>query len=359
MPPKRKAAAGVSAAVKKVKKATTATLSAMEINEMTKNVTREVSKNMERKIEEMMTNFGSRQTLPTAEVNVQRNVEQITEQIQGIDDAHATSEGSNPEVLVAKTITVNKVKNQSDFVSCSLKTGSNVSDKIKNQIWAGKYIEFQFLIDNEENKFKFQLEMGSDNPELSLVQEKHKKPLSLSQWLFAWNKFTAIVCTKIPELGSMLPHHLELILEMSKEGGNWYYYDIEFRKLIEKGEAKWGSTHLELYLRAKLQVRSSNNNLQNVARSTSSQRWPNGACFSFHRGIGCKFGDKCRYQHKCFNCGFNHSFSACKKPVSLPYRFTKSSNNFKSQGLHPFRGEVGKNGPTQRSDKPSVPFIKK
>ena len=58
----------------------------------------------------------------------------------------------------------------------------------------------------------------------------------------------------MPELGPLLSHHLQLILEMSREKGNWQYYDSEFRKLVEKVEAQWGSTHLELYLRARLKM---------------------------------------------------------------------------------------------------------
>ena len=53
----------------------------------------------------------------------------------------------------------------------------------------------------------------------------------------AWKKFTAIICTKKPELVSQLPHHLEIILDMTREGGNWQYYDVEFRRLVEKREA--------------------------------------------------------------------------------------------------------------------------
>ncbi|CAC5418455.1 unnamed protein product [Mytilus coruscus] len=60
---------------------------------------------------------------------------------------------------------------------------------------------------------------------------------------------------------------------MSREGGNWQFYDIEFRKLLERGEAQWGCTHLELYLRAKLQgnVKSGNDN-----NKSGNTRWPVG-----------------------------------------------------------------------------------
>ncbi|VDI45183.1 Hypothetical predicted protein [Mytilus galloprovincialis] len=72
---------------------------------------------------------------------------------------------------------------------------------------------------------------------------------------------------------------------MSREGGNWQLYDIEIRKLIERGEAQWGCTHLELYLRAKLQGNVKTGNDNNKSGNT---RWPVGVCFSFHKGLCSK-----------------------------------------------------------------------
>ncbi|CAC5413248.1 unnamed protein product [Mytilus coruscus] len=94
------------------------------------------------------------------------------------------------------------------------------------------------------------------------------------------------MCTKNPELGSVIPHHMEIIPEKSRVEGNWQYYDIEFRKLLERGEAQWGCTHLELYLRAKLQVnvKSENDN----TNKSGNTRWSIGVCFSFHKCLGSK-----------------------------------------------------------------------
>ena len=230
------------------------------------------------------------------------------------------------------------MKSQSKFISCSLQTGANVPEKLKNQIWGGKYIDFHLLLENDGNKFKFQFEMEGNNPEFSLVEEKQRKPLTLSRWLMALNKFTASICINKPELGPLPPHHIKLTLEMSREKGNWQYYDSEFRKLVEKGEAQWGSTHLELYLRARLKNLSSESQRNSFS---NNPRWLQGVCFSFHRGTGCKFGNNCKYQHKCFNCGFNHSFSLCSKPVTQPFKFQPSNRNVGLQA-QPFRTEFGR-----------------
>ena len=198
---------------------------------------------------------------------------------------------ASPEVLAATPISFSCRQNsQSDFTSCSLKTRCNISDKIKEQIWAGKYIEFQLLFDIDDVKFKVHFEKNSDNPELSLIEEKNRKPLSLNQWLSAWSKFSSIICIKGAELAAILPHHMENILEMHREGGDWAFYHRQFRKLIEKGEAQWGSTHLERYLRAKLKV-----NQGQTANRSSNPKWPLGVCFSYHKGLGCRFNDQCKF----------------------------------------------------------------
>ncbi|CAG2229024.1 unnamed protein product [Mytilus edulis] len=294
MPPKRQSSYGVAGAIKKMKSAA-----------------------QRKKTSTAIPNV--------QEAEVQSHVDNLNRNIQGNGEQNNDSNNVvvSPEVLaVQPNVDKQIVGGQSAFVSCSLKPGGNITDKIKQQIWAGQYINFHSLLENDETKYRLQLVHGADNPELSITEERNKKTLTLNQWLSAWNKFISIICTKTPELGSVIPHHMELIMEMSREGGNWQFYDIEFRKLIERGEAM-GSTHLELYLRAKLQGKVITGNDNNKSGNT---RWPSGVCFSFHKGLGCKFGDKCKFQHRCFNCGFNHSFSTCRKPVQLPYKFTQNSN---------------------------------
>lgn len=357
MPAKRKASGGVVEAVKRVKRAamrpkalsTTSARGSMpttDFEALTQRVTDEVVSRMDRKFDELMTRFhtmpahdATAPSSPMSPVNVpdagvqetvQSQISGFTDILQGTgtctDNGGANTDvrhTGNPEVLVTKPIVFkqNLRKSQSDFTSCSLETGSDIPDKIKNQIWSGQYVDFHLLLDNENLKFKFQFEMDGDNPEFHLVQHKKSKPLTMSQWLTAWNKFTAIMCMKTPELGQFLPHHLDLILEMSREKGDWNFYDIQFRKLVEKGEANWGTTHLELYLKAKLK----SVNVQNMPqRYGSNPRWPQGVCFSYHRGMGCRFGAQCKYQHKCFNCGFSHPFSTCKVPVNLPFKYPPS-----------------------------------
>ena len=89
---------------------------------------------------------------------VQERVDIIKDHLQGNEECTANDDGnSNLHVLVTKPIAF-------QFISCSLQTGANVSDKLKNQIWAEKYTDFHLLLENDGNEFKFQFEMECNNP---------------------------------------------------------------------------------------------------------------------------------------------------------------------------------------------------
>ncbi|CAG2199154.1 unnamed protein product [Mytilus edulis] len=294
MPPKRQSSYGVAGAIKKMKTAAqrkktstaipsgpsnppnSATVMTPDVMEkLTNRVTERVASRMKRRMEEIFDNIASKnnRNSDVQEAEVQNHVDNLNRNIQG--NGEQNNDNNNvvvsPEVLAAQpTADKQNVGGQSAFVSCSLKPGENIPDKIKQQIWAGQYINFHSLLENDETKYRLQLVHGANYPKLSITEERNKKTLTLNQWLSTWNKFTAIICTKNPELGSVIPHHMEIILEMSREGGNWQLYDIEFRKLLERGEAQWGCTHLELYLRAKLQGNVKTGNDNNKSGNT---RW--------------------------------------------------------------------------------------
>ncbi|CAC5405677.1 unnamed protein product [Mytilus coruscus] len=137
------------------------------------------------------------------EAEVQRHVDCLTNNIQDNEDQSlqnndTTIEVDIPEVQAMRPIFGKTQQGQSEFVSCSLETWCNIPDKIKEQIWAGRYIEFHSLLEDKDTKYKLQLVQGAHNPELSITEERNRKALSLNQWLTTWNKFTALICTKKP-----------------------------------------------------------------------------------------------------------------------------------------------------------------
>ena len=74
----------------------------------------------------------------------------------------------------------------------------------------------------------------------------------MAQWTTAWNRFTAVLTVKSPELAPALAHHMEVVLRIAEKRGDWAYYDVAFRGNVAKNEACWGQTHLEVFLLAML-----------------------------------------------------------------------------------------------------------
>ena len=118
-------------------------------------------------------------------------------------------------------------------------------------------------------------------------------------------------------------------MKLAQKRGNWLFYDQEFRKYIERGEASWGSTHLELYLQAMI-TDASNRPSSPVSYTfprgqfsgnKPEHKIPSGACYAYHSMGFCRKGAKCTYQHKCYKngCYGNHSAARCGRPMQPPY----------------------------------------
>jgi hypothetical protein len=184
-------------------------LSPSELNIITEKVTAEVSSKLDEKVEAFCIAIG-RTFLITLQV-VSNVVHPFLHRLFHHLDI-------TPKPIAFKQ---NYLKSQSKFISCSLQTGANVPEKLKNQIWGGKYIDFHLLLENDAG---------------------------LLMHIEAVNLFKAI------------NHRLKV--------------------------------------RGFLCFSSSKEN------SGLLPSRPQGVCFSFHRGKGCKFGSNCKYQHQVFQLWF-------------------------------------------------------
>ena len=63
----------------------------------------------------------------------------------------------------------------------------------------------------------------------------------------------------------------------------------------------------------------------------TSKNTQTGLCRSFHRDRRCSLGIRCKFSHKCFNCGLNHSFSSCMRPIFRPFRYQPFQRQFQQR----------------------------
>ncbi|KAL3862262.1 hypothetical protein ACJMK2_008244 [Sinanodonta woodiana] len=254
--------------------------------------------------------------------------DQIVQQSVGTSVAQATSALTGlsgirtPNVLLRPVATLD-AHSQSSFVSTSIDITASVPEKIKQHIWAGAYIDFNTLLSTyTDNTYRLQVDRTTNTSDLNLVPVARKLPLSINQWITAWNRFTTIICMKSHTLSTSLSHHMEVVMKLSERRAHWRYYDEQFRHLIEMGEAKWGATHLELYLRSVLDSMGDRvpANSARIPPSVSRVNPPKGACFNHHKDLHCSAGIGCKYQHNCFNCLEPHPFIKCKLPIQHPFK---------------------------------------
>ena len=111
------------------------------------------------------------------------------------------------------------------------------------------------------------------------------------------------------------PPSLIIPVYLQFNGGDWRFYDQQFRHLRQSNssEMPWGSTHWELWIRAQ-NFYNSPRFTKNITVRNSSAPYPVGSlvpkgyCRNFHRGNDCP---GCSLRHQCFKCGVVHLASRC------------------------------------------------
>jgi hypothetical protein len=161
---------------------------------------------------------------------------------------------------------------------------------------------------------------------------------------------------KLPSLSTVISHHMEVVMKLSERRAHWRYYDEHFRRMLERGEAKWGSTHLELYLRSVLDSMGDRATISTATLPSplSKLNPPRGACFNHHKGLHCAAGLACKYQHNCFNCLEAHPFNKCTLPIQHPFKVLPkyAPKQARPDAVQPFRGgykPTQSQGPTANS----------
>lgn len=194
-----------------------------------------------------------------------------------------------------------------------------VSQRVKDKIWAGSFVEMSELLDRgEEDTFTFQVNSSGGHPSLHLVPQRSNTPLTISAWIRAFNRFSAILTEQTPNCTSGLAHHSEQVMNLAGLGANWRMYDTQFRKLVAEGRQSWGVTNMELYLKAHLEKPIPKQSGRQAEQNRPSP--PKGACFKYHSSGYCFRGRSCLHQHSCYLCLGNHPASRCSLPHKPPYK---------------------------------------
>ena len=154
---------------------------------------------------------------------VQHNVSSIT------NTPVETVESSGSEILPSAPL----------FSSIGVPLGSRSSARLKNKIWAEEFVTFGSLLDTSPNLDKFALSItpptagnGSQTPNFTFEPVNNAKKLtSIYEWVSAFHTFVAVYCEKFPRETPNLMQFCETVRDIAARGGDWNYYDEQFRYL--------------------------------------------------------------------------------------------------------------------------------
>lgn len=216
--------------------------------------------------------------------------------------------------------------------------------KVKEKIWAGEFIELGSLHnDQSEGDFTFKLDK---NGVIGIVPSTKKQFLTIEKWTDAFNIYASVRRIKFPQEMESLATYQNVIRSISNAHGDWYYYDVNFRKLRQGGlQISWNTLEHELYAIALSRRRGdksggpSNSNSQGRpfrGRQTPGQ----GTCHKYNNGSAC---NGCRYRHACSYCGLSHPKAKCFKAQG------GSQQSDKPRASQTGHGDKGKQQPYGKS----------
>jgi hypothetical protein len=273
-----------------------------------------------------------------------------TEPIQtnDIEDTVDDNIQKHLQIMMGGPITTNN--EGKNFRSIALPIDLHISDKIKQKIWAGEYIDLNTINDKNENlEYTMKITNNQQGPYINFVPTKQGTTISnIAQWFTAFDIFMVIYCKKYTNEISNLMTYRSKIRNLSSKGGDWIRYDIQYRKMKAIYNMNWEIPHFKLWLDCSLNPPKINNNnntynrkprqpfrqqgVQNKSYPTYSTTVPAGFCFNYHSGRTCQFYEHCNYSHKCFatNCkDTTHSYAKNHKKetnnITKP-NFTKSNS---------------------------------
>ena len=214
----------------------------------------------------------------------------------------------------------------SKFNSVSIPIDAQVNAKLKAKIWTNEYFDFALLLNAGSGDTRYHLpvssQSGSSLPTLSLEPTQKSKPItSIETWTSAFQVFVGVHTVKYP----LETPYLMKYVEVAARGGDWHFYDQQFRYLRQSStsEMPWGSTHWELWIRAQ-NFHNSARFTKNLTVRNSSAPYPVGSfvpkgyCRKFHRGNDCPGRS---FRHQCFKCGVVHPANRCN------FRSSKSASS--------------------------------
>lgn len=226
----------------------------------------------------------------------------------------------------------------SQFQSLSLPLDLNVDSKLREKIHSNQYVDFAGLITvpGEDRIENDGASVYVDKHNNFKVKKKEPKVDTIAKWLDAIHVFISVYTTKHGCLPELLGY-VKRIRRLHDIGGNWQFYDVQFRKWISTlPKPTWDVLNYELWDICRGSGQSNFDCVNNrpfpskpFQGGHKKKHWsgtgqgqtfvktsfPKGSCHIFQLYGNCR-RQGCQFPHECCYCrsASHHGRNCPKKP---------------------------------------------
>ena len=140
---------------------------------------------------------------------------------------------------------------------------------------------------------------------------------NIEEWTSAMLTLGAIYTERHPRAAPAMFKYVKTVRDMATRGGNWSFYDTQFRKQKARFNWQWDFIHWELHFNAmtkpvtKFPFISTERNVSQNNRNLQPFHIPRGFCWGYHKTGKCANPAPCHFKHACFRCGAKHAARWC------------------------------------------------
>ncbi|CAC5399892.1 unnamed protein product [Mytilus coruscus] len=198
------------------------------------------------------------------------------------------------------------------------KINSKLQEKIKNK----EFIDMSdILVDHHPAELDFHLAVQNKRVGLTSGKKRNLSALKVGQMHLAFSLPYSGSLTPHPTLAEDLAIYMDLIRQIQKDGGDWYFYDVNFRQSMQNDDTlSWSYVDQILHTRSLNRFIPKVNNPNPMKRTqldgmhvckckALSKQHPRKTCHRYNEGRICE--GTCGYSHICSICFKGHSMSQC------------------------------------------------
>jgi len=126
--------------------------------------------------------------------------------------------------------------------------------KVKHQVWANEYFDLAVLLDTDSPSppvSTFSLDLQGPHPTIKTAPPEASVKISgILQWIEAFHIYIAIYTQRQPNSCAALLKHSQVVRELHGLGGDWLYYDQQFRLMRHHSPIPWDQVCSTLWSKA-------------------------------------------------------------------------------------------------------------